>query len=253
MARYNSVVSAATLFEFAKVNDAAAATTKKLQKQAILAAYLRAIESDDDLRLAVRYASGRTFASTDERVLGASGAIVSDAVMPLLKVDPNEFWAHVVKKGEIGEALSDYWDRRSPLASSRSNGEPLTLQAIADCFDELASTGNQQRKRELVRDLFARCADPREAAYLAKVIFSDLRTGVRDGVLIPALAEAFARDADAVRRAQLLVGDLSEVAVLAKHDRLIEARFQLFHPIQFMLATPQETPDDAAATMGGKA
>jgi DNA ligase-1 len=246
-------VPVATLFEFAVVNDAAAATTKKLQKQSILAAYLRETDDDDDLRLAVRYASGRAFASTDERVLGASGATVSDAVMPLLNIDPDEFWAHVVKKGEIGEALSDYWDRRSPLASSRNHTDALTLRAIAECFDDLASTGNQQRKREIVRDLFARCAHPREATYLAKVIFSDLRTGVRDGVLIPAIAEAFARDADAVRRAQLLVGDLSDVAILAKHDRLSEAQFRLFHPIQFMLATPQETADDAAATMDGKA
>ena len=65
----------ATLFDFTRVNDAAAATTKKLQKQSILAAYLRSIDSDDDLRLAVRYTSGRTFASTDERVLGAMAAI----------------------------------------------------------------------------------------------------------------------------------------------------------------------------------
>ena len=253
VARYNSDVPAATLFEFAKVNDAAAATTKKLQKQSILAAYLRAIESDDDLRLAVRYASGRCFAATDERVLGASGAIVSDAVLAILKVDPNEFWTHVVKKGEVGEALADFWDRRPPLAVSQNHMDALTLRALADCFDELASTGNQQRKREVVRDLFERCADGREAAYLAKIIFSDLRTGVRDGVLLPAIAEAYGRDGSAVRRAQLLVGDLGDVAVLARHDRLHEASFELFHPIQFMLATPQETADDAAATMDGKA
>ena len=253
MARYNSVVPAATLFEFAKANDAAAATTKKLQKQSILAAYLREIDADDDdLRLAVRYASGRSFAATDERVLGASGAIVSDAVLAVLKVDPDEFWAHVVKKGEVGEALADFWDRRPSLAVPQTHMDSLTLRAVADCFDELASTGNQQRKREIVRDLFERCADGREAAYLAKIIFSDLRTGVRDGVLMPAIAEAYGRDADAVRRAQLLVGDLGDVAVLARDDRLSDAGFRLFHPIQFMLATPQETADDAAATMDGK-
>ena len=45
----------ATLREFAAVNDAAAATTKKLQKQAILAEYFRTLD-DEDLRLSVRYA-----------------------------------------------------------------------------------------------------------------------------------------------------------------------------------------------------
>ena len=48
----------ASLREFAAVNDAAAATTKKLQKQAILAEYFRTLD-DEDLRLAIRFAAGR--------------------------------------------------------------------------------------------------------------------------------------------------------------------------------------------------
>src|SRR5205814_3587572 len=67
-----------------------------------------------------------------------------------------------------------------------------------------------------------------------------------------ATAEAFARDGPAVQRAQLLLGDLGEVAVLAKHDRLASAQFRLFHPIQFMLATPQETAADAAELIAGR-
>jgi len=46
-------VSHATLLQFAQVNDAAAATTKKLQKYAILAEYFRSL-SDEDLRSRVR-------------------------------------------------------------------------------------------------------------------------------------------------------------------------------------------------------
>jgi DNA ligase-1 len=42
------------------------------------------------------------------------------------------------------------------------------------------------------------------------------------------------------------------VALLAKHDDLCCAKFCLFHPIQFMLATPQETAGDAAKTLGGR-
>src|SRR5215212_3614501 len=59
-------MSAATLEDFARVNDAAGATTKKLQKYAILGEYFRSLD-DDDLRLAVRYCAGRAFGGTDER------------------------------------------------------------------------------------------------------------------------------------------------------------------------------------------
>ena len=55
-----------------------------------------------------------------------------------------------------------------------------------------------------------------------------------------------------IQRCQLLVGDLDEVAVLAKNNALDVARFRLFHPIQFMLATPQETAELAAETLGGR-
>ena len=242
------LVSQATLVEFAQVNDAAAATTKKLQKYAILAQYFRRL-SDDNLRLAVRFAAGRTFAATDERVTAVGGAIVSDVILRLLRIDPREYHDVVVASGEIGEALSKLWNGRPDRVSSR---DPLTLHDLCRAFEDLAATGNVQRKSEILTDIFDRCIHPREAAYLAKIIFGDLRTGVQEGVLHYAIAQAFERDGKSVQRAQLLVGDLGEVAVLAKQDRLASAQFKLFHPIQFMLATAQETAEDAAKTMDGR-
>jgi DNA ligase-1 len=245
---------AATLQQFAAVNDAAAATTRKLQKYAILADYFRGLTHDDDLRRAVWFAGGRTFAVTDERVLSVGGAIVSDVVLRLLRVDPRLYHDTVVSSGEIGEALSKLWHRRPPLASSRTEpSEQLSLRDLSEAFDDLASTGNVQRKSETLLELFSRCVDGREAAYLAKIIFGDLRTGVQEGVLVYAIAQAFERDLAAVHRAHLLVGDLGDVAILARHDQLASAAFTLFHPIQFMLATAQETPEEAARTMSGRA
>jgi hypothetical protein len=191
---------AATLLEFARTNDAAAATTKKLQKQAILAEYFREIDDDDDLRRAVRFAAGRNFAATDERVTAVGGAIVSDVLLALLKIDPRVYSQTILQSGEIGEALSKLWDHARgtgdpPVRSASSNEsiqhgqvarattEPLTLADLSRAFEDLASTGNAQRKREILFDLFSRCITNREAAYLAKVIFGDLRTGVQEGVL----------------------------------------------------------------------
>src|SRR5688572_26965095 len=129
--RHRIGVSGATLVEFAQVNDAAAATTKKLQKQAILAEYFRTLD-DDDLRRAVRFAAGRNFAATDERVTAVGGAIVSDAVLAILKVDPHLFWDTVVKSGEVGEALSKLW-RPPPVEGSDAAPPrgPLTLADLS--------------------------------------------------------------------------------------------------------------------------
>jgi DNA ligase-1 len=43
------------------------------------------------------------------------------------------------------------------------------------------------------------------------------------------------------------VGDIGEVALLARHGRLAEASMRLFHPLKFMLATPVEKPDEILA------
>jgi DNA ligase-1 len=235
----------ATLLEFSHVNDAAGATTKKLAKQATLAEYFRRLE-DDDLRRAVRYCAGRVFPVTQDRAINVGGALVSDVVLDILRVDPRVYSEAIIQSGEIGEALGKLWP------APTDNGKPLKLEDLSDAFEDVSRTGQFENKRRILRELFSRCAHPREATYLAKIIFGDLRTGVQEGVLQAAVAQAFGNTLSEIHRAQLLVGDLDEVAVLARHDALATARFRLFHPIQFMLATSMETAADAAEKIGAR-
>ena len=228
------------------MNDAAASTTKKLQKQAILAEYFRKLD-EEDLRLAVRFTAGWTTGAGGVRVLNVGWSLVSQVVLDLLRLDPHTYHDLVVRSGEIGEALARVWDR-----NGAASPEPLTLREVADRFDDLADTGNQERKREILRDLYSRCLHPREAAYLSKIIFREMRTGVQEGVLVQAIAQAFERERPRVQRCQLLVGDLGEVAVMARADSLGCAALQLFHPIQFMLASAQEDAAQAVKTMSGR-
>jgi DNA ligase-1 len=244
-------VSTATLQQFATVGDAAAGTTKKLQKQAILADYFRSVGDDEALRLAVRFSAGRAFPATEERVLNVGWSNVSQVVLPMVGLGAGEYHALVVKSGEIGEALSKAWDGKPALPDAGPGGE-LTLKDLSAAFEELASTGNTERKREILRGLYGRCRTGREAAYLSKIIFREMRTGVQEGVLQAAVAQAFGKELKDVQRTQLLVGNLDDVAVLARRDALAGARFTLFHPIQFMLATPVETPEEAQAAIEGR-
>ncbi|HEY8748800.1 MAG TPA: ATP-dependent DNA ligase [Tepidisphaeraceae bacterium] len=245
-----------SLREFAEVNDQVAATTKKLQKQSILAAYFRSLD-EENLRLAVRYAGGRNFPATDERVLGVGWSIVNDVVLTLIGMDPERFHDLVVRSGETGEALSMVWKAgmRGEDGLQGGDGEALSalaLTEVSSAFDGLANTNSGAAKRDVLMRLFARCDEPREAAYLAKILFRELRNGVREGVLQAAVAQAFEKPLSAIQRCQLLVGDLDEVAVLAKRNAIETASFRLFHPIQFMLATPMETAELAGEALGGR-
>jgi DNA ligase-1 len=243
-ARVESGVACATLKDLARVKDAVSAVPGKLAKQSLLAEYFRSL-SDDDLRLAVRFAAGRAFAATDERVLAVGGAIVWDVLLQILPIDSAELRQRTIASGEVGEAISEVW-------LAREVNPALTLAEVAESFEYLAATGVQEHKRAILLDLFKRCASGREATYLVKIIFRDMRSGAQEGVLQAAVAQAFDKKLPEIHRCQLLVGNLEEVALLAKHDQLCSATFALFHPIQFMLATPQETAADAAKTLAGR-
>src|SRR5207237_8869563 len=52
--------------------------------------------------------------------------------------------------------------------------------------------------------------------------------------------------------ANMLIGDIGETALLARHGRLGEAGMRLFHPLKFMLATPVDDPKQIVAEGGSR-
>jgi DNA ligase-1 len=72
-----------------------------------------------------------------------------------------------------------------------------------------------------------------------------MRIGLREGLLLPAVAAAFGRDAAAVRQAALLIADPGEVAVRARAGTLGHVTLVPGRPFRFMLASPLESPDEA--------
>src|SRR5947207_10847390 len=102
----------------------------------------------------------------------------------------------------------------------------------------------------LVLDLF-RSLSPIEAKYVIKIITGDLRIGLKENTVEEAIARAFDRPIEAVRRANMMLGDVGETAVLAKRGELTSIQLGLFRPVKFMLATPADTEDEIFATFPG--
>src|SRR5687768_3446660 len=69
----------ATLQHFAEVADAVGATTKKLEKAALLGAYFAEL-GDEDLSTAARYFAGHVFPLHDARTTNVGGGMLRDAI-----------------------------------------------------------------------------------------------------------------------------------------------------------------------------
>ncbi|MGZ3424752.1 MAG: ATP-dependent DNA ligase, partial [Polyangiales bacterium] len=214
-------------------------TRSRIGKEETLAAVFREIGAEGDdvaLAMAARLAVGLALGIEDPRPLGVGW--VAMAEICVAQTGWPDWMVRECSRacGDLAEAWWRLVDRM-PEAHRRPG---IALPDVSALFDSLAGMGNRAAKREKLEDAFAR-ATPLETKYLAKAILRSLRIGAMGGVLEAAIARAFGLSLEAVQRASAIVTDPGALAVLARDDRLGEARVEIGRPIAFMLATPIET------------
>jgi DNA ligase 1 len=230
-------------YDFALVCERLAATTKKLEKAALLREYFTTL-ADEDLVLAARFLAGRPFSLADERVLNVGWAIVRDVVCEMSGIAAEQFGALATQRGEAGEAAE------IALAGHAADQATLKLAQVMECFTALVEARGPSRKRPLLMALLRR-ATPLEAKYIIKIMGGDLRVGLQEGQLEDALARYAGVAVPQVQWANMLLGDIGETALLARHGRLGTAQMRLFHPLKFMLASPIQAPEEIRRSIAG--
>lgn len=228
---------------FAQTCDAIAARPGKLDKIEILAGYLRTLEPAD-LAPATRFFTGNPFGARDERTLAIGGRTIIEAARAVWGVTDAELGAGYRDTGDLGAALGRY--AKAPLDLAFFS-ETLAPAALYDIFEQIAAASGKaagKKRQALCERILRACDDPLEATYVIKVMTGDLRIGLREGLVIDAVAKAFDASSDDVRRATMAAGDVGEVAVAAKERRLAEIRVSYGAPVGFMLATPLQYGSD---------
>ena len=219
--------------------DRIRATTKRLEKLAVLEAYLPTLD-DASLPIAARFFSGIVFPRHDQRTTKVGGSILWSALAELTGASEEALAEAYTRHGDSGDMVGDV------LTGRPSGGQ--TLEWVAGRFASLAAERGIGIRRAIVRDTLG-ALGPDEARYFAKLLGGELRIGLKEAQVEEAIGRAFGRTLSAVRHANLLRGDVGEVAVLARHDLLDQATLALFHPLGFMLAQPLPTAGDIVATM----
>ena len=234
--------SAASLQQFGEVAEAISATTKKLEKAALLGTYLRGL-NDTDLARAARYLAGHQFALSDSRTTNVGGRIISEALTVATGMSSEELSPRYVRLGDAGEVAFEAVQEK--LAANQPR---ITLAETESLITRLSETRGTKNKTALLATIF-REATPLEAKYLVKLLVGDLRIGLREGLVEDATARAFGQPLAAVAQANMLLGDIGEAAVRTRAGDLQNIEMRLFHPIKFMLATPAADLSDIARTM----
>ncbi|MGZ8825299.1 MAG: ATP-dependent DNA ligase, partial [Thermoanaerobaculia bacterium] len=220
-----------------------AATTKKSEKERILAAYLAGLD-DASLERAVVFFSGSPFPRRDQRVAGVGGAAIGEAAADASGRTVDEVWEPWPKYADPGDTIAESF----PDDPSRD----ITLVELGELFDRIAATQGANAKREVLAELF-RKVDKQGARYVVKILTRELRIGLVEGLVEASIAKAFGRKLDAVRQANMFTGDIGATALLAKSDALTSAKMALFQPFAFMLAQPEEDPVKIVAELGADA
>jgi DNA ligase-1 len=151
--------------------------------------------------------------------------------------------------------LRAIWMDEAAQTSLRIPGPPLTILDVERTLREVARSegpGSVDLKVELLRELIER-ATSGEKEFLLHLCFGELRQGALDGVMLDAIAKAFAVTPEAARRAHMLTGDLGHTAWLAAVEGepgLASVALRVFRPLSPMLASPADTVADALARHG---
>jgi DNA ligase-1 len=221
-------------------------TTKRTALASLVADFLRSLQPEE-IPPGVRLLIGRVFPEWDGRALNMSWRAASDVVRGL--ADPTE-----EQRAQIGDQAEDTGQRVKLLLqmarTELQQGVPLTLLDVYEGLEQIAEVegqGSWARKGTLLRGLLLR-ASPVEAKYIVKAVIGEMRHGVSEGIMLQAIAQAAGMRAAPVRRANMLWGDLGEVARAALGGgigALQEATLKLFRPLKPMLAQTADSLSEA--------
>ncbi len=237
-----AAATADSLAGFATLAEQIRASPRKLAKIELLAGYLARLPPDA-APLAALYFIARPFPPPEGREPGLGWALARRAVLEAAGWSESAYRAGTSRFADAGDAAEALLAARRGTPTGPGTGAPLTLPQLAGEFEALAAARGPAAKLERFRALLDRLS-PREAKYVVKILTGDLRIGLKEGLVEEAVARAWERPLEDVRTANLLTGDLAAVTRAARAGTLREVRLRVFHPLQFMLASP--APDAAA-------
>lgn len=209
-------------------------------KISICAKYLNSLTKDRDLQLAARFIGEGAFDNISGKRASVGSRTSGLAAAQFCEID----YDHVFKPCRTATGSSSETIEKlmfaTPAAREKREPKSFTLSQVETVFEELYDVSSRAEKQDILLDIWQQMT-PVEIKYFIRMLGQgSLRIGFETRSLVSSIAKAFGQDAETVRYAHMITGSAGKTALLAKHNRLDEATFKLFHPLSFMLASPIE-------------
>ena len=193
--------------------------------------------------------------STAVAETSARSAKIAALASTLRRLRPEEVPVAVTYLSGTLPRMGVGWASLRDLPAPASPPPTLELMDVVDAFARIASAagpGSQTARKKELDALLARATEP-EQRFLRSLMHGELRQGALEGVMVEAVARAAEVPAAEIRRALMLAGDLSPVAVAALTSGaagLSAFGLQVLRPVKPMLAQTAETVADAVERTG---
>jgi DNA ligase-1 len=240
----------------AELGDKLENTNKRTLMVNLVAEFLKSLAADE-IEPASSMILGQPFPKADARTLEISWATVRNVINRLTKVDWKSFTETFGRTGDLGTTIKSIFEEGKIRRQATLVEKSLTILEVRHSFEAIAETsgsGSRERKKRLLETLLGD-ATPLEAKYIVKILIGEMRTGFYEGLMELAISEAFDVPHELVRKANMITGDIGEVAALAKADGkegVSKLRLQVFRPIKPMLAQTAKDVKDVLNQHGGK-
>lgn len=240
--------------EFVEVYEKLASTTKKLEKTAILADFLKKLHKKGKSEW-IYLLRGKVLPDFDAREFGISDQLTLKAISTAFGIKNSDVQDKFRKMGDWGEIAELYVEKRrqSVLFSSKLSADKVfdNLKALVD----IEGKGAIDRKLGFIAELLT-SASGKEAKYIVRTLLNDLRVGVADSLLVDAIVLAFFENRDGMKEKIEEKFDLANDSALI-FDASIKGEKELDkidivpgRPIKAMLAVKVESFEEGFRICG---
>ena len=196
------------------VYEALAATTKRLEKTAILAEFLKEVD-EETLPKVVLMALGTVFPPWSEEEQGLADKLLMKAIADVVGVSVPIVEDAVREEGDIGKAAEKLFKNKSQTTFFSQDLEIDNVFTNLRKLAKISGDKSTSRKIAIVLELLS-SATGVEAKYISRTIIEELRIGVGEGTIRDAISQAFDVEKSVADRAHMLTNDLGLVAKVAK-------------------------------------